>query len=151
MVYLGIDQHKNYSTITAIDEKNSIKTEKIRNYPDELKECIKRMTNGKKGEAVIEAGRNCYVMYDFLLQNTSINRVIISNPIKTKAIASAKIKTDTIDSKILAYLLKANLIPEVYVPPKEVRQQKDLLRTRAFLIKIRTMMRTKFTHFTYRK
>ena len=42
---------------------------------------------------------------------------VLANPMKTKAIASARIKTDRIDARILAHLLRSNLIAESYVPP----------------------------------
>lgn len=40
----------------------------------------------------------------------------ISHPYKTRIIAEAKIKTDCKDSEALADLVRANLIPEAYVP-----------------------------------
>ncbi len=46
---------------------------------------------------------------------------------KVKAIADAKIKSDSIDAKTLAHLLRADLIPEVHVPSKGVRDEKNLL------------------------
>ena len=47
--------------------------------------------------------------------------VKLANPLKTRAIAEAKVKTDKLDSKILAHLLRADLIAECYVPSKDVR------------------------------
>ena len=47
--------------------------------------------------------------------------VTIANPMKTKAIASARIKTDSIDADVLADLLRADLIAEAYHAPKGVR------------------------------
>ena len=48
--------------------------------------------------------------------------VKLAHPLKTKIIAEAKIKTDATDSKALAQLLRADLLPESYVPPKEIRE-----------------------------
>jgi hypothetical protein len=45
--------------------------------------------------------------------------VRLSNPAKTRAIASAKIKTDKLDSIKLADLLRGGYIAECYVPTKE--------------------------------
>ncbi len=42
--------------------------------------------------------------------------VKLSNPSRTKAIAEARIKTDRIDAKTLAYLLRGDLVAESYVP-----------------------------------
>jgi transposase len=68
-------------------------------------------------------------------------KVVLANPLKTKAIASARIKSDTIDARILAHLLRADLIPSCYVPPCEIREMRYLLRHRASIVKIRTMVK----------
>lgn len=67
-------------------------------------------------------------MYD-LLEKLGID-VTVAHPLKVGAIANAKIKFDSIDAPTLAHLLRASLIPEVHVPPKEIREQKNLLRHR---------------------
>lgn len=61
----------------------------------------------------------------------------MAHPWKVKAIASARIKTDTIDSNILADLLRANLIPESYMPTLEIVELRELLRYRATLSRMR--------------
>jgi len=56
-------------------------------------------------------------MYDWL--EGEIDGVKLAHPLKMKAIADAKVKTDKIDVTILAHLLRADLIPEAYVPKVE--------------------------------
>jgi transposase len=67
--------------------------------------------------------------------------VSLANPLKTKAIASAKIKSDKIDARILAHLLRSNLVAESYVPPKHLREIRALIRHRVGIVKIRTMVK----------
>jgi transposase len=67
--------------------------------------------------------------------------VSLANPLKTKAIASAKIKSDKIDARILAHLLRSNLIAESYVPGKPLREILALMRHRVAIVKIRTMVK----------
>ena len=69
--------------------------------------------------------------------------VVLANPLKTKAIASARIKSDKVDARILAHLLRTNLIPECYVPPKEMREIRSLVRHRLSIVKLRTMVKNK--------
>jgi len=69
--------------------------------------------------------------------------VVLANPLKTKAIASARIKSDKVDARILAHLLRTNLIPECYVPPKEMREIRSLVRHRVSIVKLRTMVKNK--------
>ena len=61
--------------------------------------------------------------------------MVISNPLKTKAIASAKIKNDKVDSHMLAQLLRADLIATVHVSSLKTRKLKELLRHRARLVR----------------
>jgi transposase len=67
--------------------------------------------------------------------------VVLANPLKTKAIASAKIKSDKIDARILAHLLRSNLVAESYVPAKPLREIRALIRHRVGIVKIRTMVK----------
>jgi transposase len=69
--------------------------------------------------------------------------VVLANPLKTKAIASARIKSDKVDARILAHLLRTDLIPECYVPPKDMREIRSLVRHRLSIVKLRTMVKNK--------
>ena len=52
-------------------------------------------------------------------------------PYRTRAIASARIKHDRLDSRILAELLRTGFLAEAWIAPREVRQRRQLLRYRA--------------------
>jgi transposase len=69
--------------------------------------------------------------------------VVLANPLKTKAIASARIKSDKVDARILAHLLRANLIPESYVPSREMREIRSLIRHRLSKVKVRSMVKNR--------
>lgn len=65
---------------------------------------------------MIETGLNWGVMYDILWEREGIVDVKLANASKIKAIASNKITTDKIDSKIPGQILRMDYIPEVWVP-----------------------------------
>jgi len=140
MYYLGIDHHKKYSQVAVVDEKGKVRSNgKIANEKKAfilLKEYYKEPCR-----AVIEAGRNWGMMYD-LLEELDI-RTVVGHPLKIRAIADAKIKSDSIDAKTLAHLLRADLIPQVHVPSKEIREQKNLLRHRLWLVRLQTMTKNR--------
>jgi transposase len=69
--------------------------------------------------------------------------VVIAHPFHIKAIASAKIKTDKRDSKILAQLLRMNMIPEVYRRSHSNREAQRVLRNRLFYVRIQTRLKNK--------
>ena len=89
------------------------------------------------------------MMYD-LLKELDI-KTVVAHPLKIRAIADTKIKSDSIDAKTLAHLLRANLIPEVHVPPKEVREQKNLLRHRVWLVRLQTMTKNRIHQLIEKK
>jgi len=69
--------------------------------------------------------------------------VVLANPLKTRAIASARIKTDKVDARILAHLLRGDLVAECYVPPRELREIRALVRHRAGLVRMRSTVKNR--------
>lgn len=68
---------------------------------------------------------------------------MLAHPLKVRAIASARIKTDTIDATTLAPLLRTDLLPTASIPPRAIRDQRELLRYRASLVRVRTQGQNK--------
>ncbi len=54
------------------------------------------------------------MLYDLLGE---LDIKTVGHPLKIRAIADAKIKSDSIDAKTLAHLLRVELIPKVHVHP----------------------------------
>lgn len=140
MYYTGIDLHKKTSFFTTVDPKGKVVAranllnveENLLNYFGTLKEDTK---------IVIESMASWHWLYD-LLTGQDFD-VVISNPLKTKAIASAKIKNDKVDSHMLAQLLRADLIATVHVSSLKTRKLKELLRHRARLVRDATRMKNR--------
>jgi transposase len=140
MNYYGIDIHKKYSVYTRVDQRGQIVGHgRINNGPEEFREVMNHSKEGSK--AVIEATCNWYYIHDLL--EGLVEEVVVAHPLRTKAIASARIKTDKIDSATLAQLLRTDLIPQAYIPPREIREMRELLRYRASLVRIRTKVKNK--------
>lgn len=55
----------------------------------------------------------------------------------------AKVKTDAIDSRTLAQLLKADLIPQAHLRKAENRAKQKVVRHRAFLVAMRTRIKNR--------
>ncbi len=148
MFYVGLDIHKKFIYATILDEESRIVNQgKFGTNEKELLDFLGFLPN-KQTKIVVESCGIWQDMYE-ILENKGY-QVILANPFKVKAIASAKIKNDKIDSEILAKLLKGNLIPETYVPPKEIRELRDIVRHRQSLVKIRTTLKNQI-HAILRK
>lgn len=74
----------------------------------------------------------------------------VAHPLKVTMIAKARVKTDARDAVALARLLAAGLIPEVWVPPEEVRQLRLLVGHRTRLIRQRTQARNRLRSVLHR-
>jgi len=140
MLYVGVDHHKRYCQVAAMDEQGQIKRNE--RVPTDQKALLGFLEElGEPCEVALEAGWNWGIIYDWL--EGKVAQLHLAHPAKAKAIASAKIKTDTIDACTLAHLLRANLLPTAHIPSKEVRALKNLLRQRIFLVVLRTMVKNR--------
>ena len=73
-----------------------------------------------------------------LIRDNSKAKVIVSNPIKTKIIAQAKIKTDKIDARVLAELARVGYLPEVWLPDEDTEALRQFFSDRTSLVRRRT-------------
>jgi transposase len=140
VLYVGVDAHKATAHVTVMDESGTvIKRRQIPSSPAGVRDALGDFCEPMK--AVLEASHIWGPMYDWL--GEFADDVLLAHPAKVRAIADARIKTDTIDSRTLAHLLRANLIPEAYAPAKEVRSIKRVLRQRMFYVRLQTMLKNR--------
>lgn len=133
--YVGIDLHKHFSQIAVIDSEGKIIEEKrINNNREELVSFFNNLKHSSKG--VVEASGSWYWFVN-MLKEIDFD-ITLAHPFKVKAIASAKIKTDKVDARILGNLLRADLIPMSYIPSKQEIEQRELLRFRFSLSQQKT-------------
>lgn len=88
---------------------------------------------------VLESTSVSWAIVDVLAEHAG--RVTVSNPMKTKAIASAKVKSDKVDARVLAQLGAAEFVAEVWVPDAETRALRRRVAHRASLVRQRTRLR----------
>jgi transposase len=89
----------------------------------------------------LEATTNCWAVAAVLQPHVA--RVVVSNPLLTKAIAQAKVKTDKVDAQVLAQLLRCDFLPEVWHPDTTTQQMRELTGRRAALVQQRTALRNR--------
>ncbi len=114
------------------------KEERIENTPENLEAFSNDLPAGT--EVVIESSSTWYWAYKILSKR---HKVVLSNPVKTKAIASAKIKTDRIDALTLVNLLRGGYIAECYIPPRPIMDLRELVRYRANLVRQRNQLKNR--------
>jgi transposase len=67
--------------------------------------------------------------------------VRIADAAKVKGIGPLAAKSDKIDARVLAVLSQRDLIPEIWLPSLEVRQERELARFRLHLVKHKSMLK----------
>jgi transposase len=70
-----------------------------------------------------------------------VERLVLVHPQRVKAIASAKLKNDRVDSETLAQLLRCDLLPESWKADRETQARRQQVRLRATLVRQRTRLK----------
>jgi transposase len=70
-----------------------------------------------------------------------VKRLVLVHPQRVKAIASAKLKNDRVDSQTLAHLLRCDLLPESWKADRETQARRQQVRLRTTLVRQRTRLK----------
>jgi len=98
-----------------------------------------RQFRGKEVQVAVEA---CGFWPAFReVVEPEVKRLVLVHPQRVKAIASAKLKNDRVDSATLAHLLRCDLLPESWKADRETRARRQQVRLRATLVRQRTRLK----------
>jgi transposase len=136
--FLALDLHKHYLVVGGVNFRQEIVLNPRRISLEKFPAWAR--ANLKPTDAlVLEATTNAWDIYDQVLPLAG--KMVVAHPPKVKWIAEARVKTDRHDVLRLAHLLAADLIPEVWVPPVEVRELRSLMAHRRRLVQMGTRAR----------
>lgn len=133
---IGLDVHRHFAEIAILEGKEERQL-RISTEPDALRDFAH--TLGPDDQVVLEATANTWPIADLLAERAG--KVVVSNPLRTRAIADAKIKTDKVDARTLAQLLAADFIPAVWVPDPTTRALRVRIARHRALVQQRTRLR----------
>ncbi len=135
MLHYGLDVHKRGSVFCCVTTSGEIVAEgSLEHTP----QAVARMLAPACGEAevAVEATGSWHHVVG-LLEGAGAC-VVLSHPRRTRAIAAAKVKTDAVDARTLADLLRTGLLPRSYMPPPALQEVRLQVRMRAGLVAVRT-------------
>ena len=136
---IGIDIGKRKCVVCVMDGRGNV-LERT-SYENTLDDATAMARNLKRKyrncQAACESTGNYWLKTFDAFQRTGIP-IKLANPFKLKIISSADIKTDPIDAKKIAGALRTGVLPMCYVPPLEVRADRELIRHRIRLVQDRT-------------
>lgn len=136
MYYGGIDAHRSYLTVAITDKQGRLVHERRRVPVEGSEPILEALADYRPLEVAVETCPFWPWIYDTLAP-TEIG-FHLAHASDLEAIAKAETKTDSVDARLLARMLAANLIPEVYPKPAEQREVVHLVRHREALVAQRT-------------
>ena len=143
---IGLDVHREFAQVAVWEDGRvrdagqiEICGEAIRMFADSL---------GPEDEVAVEATCNTHAIVRAL--ESHVARVIVSNPMKTRAIAEAKVKTDKVDAAVLAELLAADYLPSVWVADQDTQALRRQVDRRDQLVRQRTRLKNQVQAILHR-
>ena len=146
MRIIGLDVHRTFAEV-AIREHGRVRPAgRISTTTAGLQLFARSLTH--RDEVVLEATCNTHAIARLLRAHAG--RVVVSNPLRTRAIAEAKIKTDKIDAAVLTQLHASGFLPEVWMPDATTEALRRQVSRRAQIVRHRTRLKNQIHAILHR-
>src|SRR3954471_8918213 len=132
--YCGGDLHARTLYLHVLDAEGQTCFEaNLPARPDAFLDAVKPFRDG------LVVGVECMFAWYWLADLCAAEGIafVLGHALYMKAIHGGKSKTDRIDAGKIAGLLRGGLFPQAYVYPQALRETRDLLRRRTFLVRQR--------------
>jgi transposase len=138
--FIGCDAHKMFSVFVAVNEKGQA-GEALRVARDrELYRKFLAQLPAHSAIALEASGGYSWLVDEM---ERSGHHPKLCNPLEAQRRMGLTNKTDKLDARGLAIWLRNGTLPEVWIPPSELRDQRELLRLRIFLVRMRTRVKNR--------
>ena len=138
MVTIGVDFHKRTSTYQVLDANgNAIKRCKLNNDTQTIRTFIESLSQPKR--LAMEATRSWGLFYE--TTNDLVDQFYLGHPKKMVALTTAEIKNDNNDAMLIARLAHSGFLPQAHISTLPIRELRDVVRLRGFLVNQRRGIR----------
>ena len=138
--FIGCDAHKKFSVFVAVNEKGQAgEARRVAHDREVYREFLSRLP--PQSIIAVEASGHYSWLIDEMQR--SGHRPKLCNPLEAKRRMGLTKKTDQLDARGLAILLRNGTLPEVWIPPSGLRDQRELVRMRIFLVHLRTRVKNR--------
>jgi hypothetical protein len=137
--YCGIDLHARSMHVCVLDQAGEVGFDKsLACRPETLLRALEPFRDG------LVIGVECMFAWYWLADLCVEQDIafVLGHALYLKAIHGAKAKNDRIDAGKLARLLRGGTFPTAYAYPKGMRETRDLLRRRTYLVRKRAELLT---------
>ena len=141
MTFVGLDLHKRYITACALDANGGVIAE-VR----QLATAVERILDWLgvlPGPVSVAMEATLYWEWLVTRLREAGCEAQVADAYQLKLIWQARSKTDAIDARKIAELLRVNLLPAIWLPDLETRRRRQMLRGRAFLVRERTRIKNR--------
>ncbi len=130
VTHVGVDLHQRFCYLTAVDASGkTLKQSQVVNEGAALRAWLRQLPGER--QVVMEASGFWPAFARAVKPETE--RLVMVHPQRMKAIASARLKNDKVDSETLAHLSRADLLPEAWMASQSTQQVRLLTRLRITL------------------
>lgn len=128
--HVGVDLHQRFCYLTAVEASGKIcRQGQVVNEAAALRAWLRQVPGPR--QVVVEASGFWPAFVRAVRPETE--RLVMVHPLRVKAIASARLKNDRVDSETLAHLSRADLLPEAWMAPEATQQLRLRVRLRVTL------------------
>jgi transposase len=144
---IGCDAHRKFSQFAVLNDKGQfLEQVRVNHEPGAIRIFLSRYPADTP--VALETIGNWYWIVDEIEAAGCVP--LLTHAAKAKIMMGNVNKTDKLDAKGLATLLHLGSLPTVWIPPHDVRDERELHRTRMALSKIRTALKNR-VHSTLAK
>jgi len=128
--HIGVDLHQRFCYLTAVDASGkTLKQSQVVNEGAALRAWLQQVPGPR--HVVVEASGFWPAFARAVAPEA--DKLVMVHPQRVKAIASARLKNDKVDSATLAHLSRADLLPEAWMANQRTQQVRLLTRLRITL------------------
>ena len=140
MQYIAFDAHKHYTWALVQDEKGKVMAEqRIDHIRGALSGFLEKFEPGSP--VAVETIGNWYWITDEIEAAGMVPQLV--NARKAKLMSGSINKTDRLDVQGINRLQRSGTLPTVWIPPRELRDLRELPRTRMVLVHQRTQLKNR--------
>ncbi len=141
MRFVGLDLHKRTLEVCILDATGKVLVRHSVVCERKALEAFARDHLEAAYKLAVEATTSTWAVAAIL--HPYVAAIVASNPMQTRAIAQAKVKTDRIDAEVLANLLRCDYLPEVWEPDGVTQRLRHLTGVRSALVGDRTRLKNR--------
>jgi transposase len=138
--FIGCDAHKKFSLFVAMNENGEYgRAIRVGHDREVFRAFLKELPPGS--EIALETSGSYYWLVEEM--ERAGHRPQLAHALTAKRRMEGRHKTDERDARGLAMLLRNGTLPRVWIPPAELRDQREMLRWRMSLVRMKVQLKNR--------